>query len=208
MDDQQRQEKQQELDQLQRRVAELQQELASEPTERWRPKKYYTAYYATAGFMLGMIAAVASLLFNVIGSAIVGQHPLELIRVYLTFPLQDKALAMDSGMAIAIGCCLYIGTGMLLGIPFHLVLTKLTGGDPHASLSKRLGIATVFGLLVWVVNFYGILAWLQPLLFGGNWIVEMIPIPVAAMTHLIFGWTMALVYPWGLYRPYELQTSQ
>ncbi|MFM2096296.1 MAG: hypothetical protein RIS70_3420, partial [Planctomycetota bacterium] len=26
-------------------------------------------------------------------------------------------------------------------------------------------------------------------------------------THLVFGWTMAIVYPWGLYQPYRLQTE-
>ena len=34
-----------------------------------------------------------ALLVNVIGSLAVGQHPLKLIQVYLTFPLGEKALS-------------------------------------------------------------------------------------------------------------------
>jgi hypothetical protein len=48
-----------------------------------------------------------------------------------------------------------------------------------------------------VVNFYLLLAPLQPLLLGGRWIAELIPWWVAALTHLIFGWTVALLYPHG-----------
>ena len=99
----------------------LEVELEEEPGE-WPPRHYYTAYHVLAGFVLGIFGACTSLLFNVVGSVLVGQHPLQLIRVYLTFPLGESALQTDSGLAVATGCCLYLGTGMLLGIPFHIVL--------------------------------------------------------------------------------------
>jgi hypothetical protein len=170
----------------------------------WPPRTYYQAYHALAGFVLGMFGAVTSLLFNVVGSLLVGHHPLHLIQVYLTFPLGEEALQVDSGLTLAIGCCLYLGTGMLLGIPFHLVLTRYF---PTASFLKRLGVVSVLALLVWVINFYAILSWLQPLLFGGNWIVEQIPWWVAALTHLVFGWTMVLVQPLGTFTPYSQPTE-
>ena len=69
------------------------------PTARsgpgWRATGYYSAYYATAGFLLGSFGAMASLLFNVVGAPLAGKSPLELIRVYLTFPLGEKALQLD-----------------------------------------------------------------------------------------------------------------
>lgn len=204
MDASDRKAKERELWELKARVGELEQELA-EPSGWWRASGYYTAYYATTGFMLGIFGAAASLLFNVVGSLLVGQHPLQLIRVYLTFPLKEPALELDSGIALAIGLCLYLGTGMLLGIPFHLVLTRYASG---ATLARRMVVASIFAVVVWLVNFYALLSWLQPLLFGGNWIVREIPWWVAALTHLVFGWTMALVYPLGLYTPYEPQTEQ
>ena len=41
------------------------------------------------------------------------------------------------------------------------------------------------------------------LLLDGNWILEKIPMWVAALTHLVFAWTMAFVYPLGAYVPYR-----
>ena len=93
---------------------------------------------------------------------------------------------------------------MVLGMLFHLFLTRYTA---RASFVQRLAVVTALSLVVWIVNFYGILSWLQPLLFGGRWIVDMIPWWVAAGTHLVFGWTMVLVYPWGLYVRYQVESE-
>jgi hypothetical protein len=207
MDSNTRQQKTQELAVLRRRVEQLERELQLSP-EHWQATEYYAAYYATTGFVLGGIAALVSLLLNIIGATLFDKNPLRLIQVYLTFPLGEKALAEDfnSGIALAIGCCLYIATGMLLGIPLQMAMARFV---PSEGLGRRLLLATLLGLLLWIINFYGILAWLQPLLFGGNWIVDpnLLPPWVAALTHLVFAWTMALIYPWGVYVPYRPQTE-
>ena len=175
----------------------------------WAKQGYYLTYYATAGSILGMVAALVSLMFNIIGASVAGKDPLQLIRVYLTFGLGAKALdpAFDNGLALAMGCVLYIATGMLLGIVFHVILTRYAS---TAGLGGRIAWATAIAVAVWLVNFYGLIAWLQPLLFGGTWIIDNQELPwwVALATHLVFGWTMALVYPWGLFHPYRLQTEQ
>lgn len=200
------------------RIAELKEELLQleaeqapeAPPEHWRPTGYYTAYYATTGFLLGIFGAAMSLLANVIGSLVWSsvrgepQNPLRLIQVYLTFPLGEAALKIDTGITLAIGCCLYLGTGMFYGMCFQLFLTRYA---PGASLWRRLGLASVLALAIWLVNF-GILSWLQPLLFGGDWIVKLVPWWVAALTHLLFGWTMAVLYPLGLYTPFQPQTEK
>lgn len=202
--------KQRELESLRARVRQLETELApggQPPAEQWQERGYYAAYYATTGFLLGGVAAMASLVFNIVGSLIFEKQPLELIRVYLTFPMGAQALdynAVDNGLILAIGCCLYVGTGMLYGMLFQLVLTWLT---PNSGFAARFVLVSVLAIAVWLVNFYGILNWLQPLLFGGNWIVEQIPWWVAALTHLVFGWTMLVVYPLGKYRPYRVETN-
>lgn len=197
--------KQVELQDLRKRVADLEDELEHE-SQRWKQTGYYTAYFATAGFFLGGIAALTSLMFNIVGSALVGDPPLQIVQIYLTFPLGEKALTLDNpGIALAVGCCLYIGTGMLLGVPFYLVLTRFTS---KSNFLARMIFGAVLAISMWLVHYYGILMWLQPLLLGGNWIVEMIPWWVGAATHLVFGWTMVLLYPFGLYHPYRLQTEQ
>ena len=210
MSSQANEEKRNEIQELRERIARLEAEIEHPPRPRWHATEYYTMYYANAGFFLGIFGAATSLLFNVVGSALIGQHPLRLIQVYLTFPLGEQALTpqFDSGLMLAVGCCLYIATGMVLGIPLHLTLTYASGGAPDFSLPRRLLIATLFSIGLWLVNFYGVLYWLQPALFSGNWIVELIPPWVALATHLVFGWTMAFVYPLGLYKPYRLQTEE
>lgn len=205
--------RQQQLEELRAQVRQLEAELQSQkPTDDWPPKQFYTAYYATTGFILGMIAAGASLLVNVVGAPIAGKSPLELIRIYLTFPLGERARQLMStakdvyvigdGVILAIGCCLYLGTGMLLGVPFFVALGWLTDGR---STLYRLVVSTALATLLWLFNFYCILSWLQPALFGGNWIVDpqILPPWVALLTHLTFGWTLALLYPWGKFQPYR-----
>ena len=205
--------KHEEFEKLKARVAQLEVELEEAVVrEPWRPTGYYAAYHATAGFLMGSLAAGAALLANVIGAPIAGKHPLELIRVYLTFPLGERALLLadparqaqtvSDGMILAFGCCLYLVTGMLLGIPIQLALSRLNG---QATLAKRLAVGGGLALALWAFNFYVILSWLQPVLFGGNWIVDSRYLPwwVAAGTHLVFGWAMALLYPLGQFVPYQ-----
>ena len=44
--------------------------------------------------------------------------------------------------------------------------------------------------------------------FGGRWIVDLIPWWVAALTHLVFGWTMLLVQPLGVFVPYHSESEE
>jgi hypothetical protein len=196
--------KRRQLAELRAQVERLEAELAEPHTPEWPPRSYYTAYHVLAGFVLGMLGAAISLLFNIVGALIVGEYPLRLIQVYLTFPLGKAPLepGFDNGLALAVGCCLYLATGMLLGIPFHLVLSRWL---PNAAFTTRLAAVSVLALGLWLVSFYGVLTWLQPLLFGGRWIVEQIPWWVAALTHLVFGWTMVLVQPLGTFIPYSVR---
>ena len=210
--------KQRELLALKAQVAALETELASSQVPPdWSPVRFYFAYYATVGFVLGGFAAMVSLLFNVIGSTLAGKHSLEIIRVYLTFPLgaralplgtqnADSAFVISDGTILALGCCLYIGTGMVLGSLFHCVISRFA---ENRSLGIRLIWGSALGAVVWFVNYYLILSWLQPALFGGNWITnnEYLPWWVALATHLVFGWSMAVMAPFGAYVPYRRPTE-
>jgi len=155
---------------------------------------------ANAGLLQGALAGCTSLLVNVIGSVLWptisggAQHPLRLIQVYLTFPLGESALELSGGILLALGCLMYLATGMLYGVLFVVVLSYML---PNAGFWARMIACSILAIAVWLLNFYGVLAWLQPLLFGGHWIVDLVPWWVAAATHLVFGWTIALVYPLG-----------
>lgn len=190
-------------------------ELSPEPDQDWngqlaevlppvplRPLTpgYNFVRYANAGLLQGALAGCTSLLLNVIGSVLWpgisdgAQHPLHLIQVYLTFPLGESALELSGGMLLALGCLMYLATGMLYGMLFVVVLSYLL---PNAGLRGRVVACSILAIVVWLLNFYGVLAWLQPLLLGGHWIVELVPWWVAGLTHLLFGWTIALIYPLG-----------
>lgn len=168
--------------------------------EDWRPAGFYMMYHLTAGAILGCLAAGVSLMWNVMGATLLlPQKPaLYLIQVYLTFGLGERALALEPGQASGflyfVGCLLYIATGGFYGIILQLVLQ---GALPGKSWVQR-GIASiVFGILLWVFNFYIVLPVLQPMLFGGNWIFELTPWYVGASTHLIFAMAFFLMSTWG-----------
>lgn len=198
--------KERELQQLKQQVRTLEQELDEEKTQQqWPPKDFYLAYHVLAGFVLGICGAATSLLFNIVGSLLFHQNPLRIIQVYLTFPLGEQALHIDNSLTLAIGCCLYLATGMILGIPFQLVLRRWFA---DSSFKLRFGVVTVMALALWIINFYGILSWLQPLVVDGRaWILEEMPWWVGATTHLVFGWTMLLVEPYGKFVPIDNPTE-
>ncbi len=207
---------QQEVLRLRQQAAEIEAKLLQEAARRpFSLTGFYTMYYMTTGFLLGLLAAAISLLFNIVGASIAGKSPLELIRIYLTFPLGERALqvtgpervfAIDNGVILAIGVCLYLATGMLLGVPIHVVLARTTA---NRSTAVRVVVGAALGIAVWLIMFYGILSWLQPLVCGGNWITnnQYLPWWVAAATHVVFGASMGLLYPLGQFVPYRRPTE-
>ena len=199
------QSKQQELQALQSRVAELEREVEELSDHAVRtPPQYYFAYELMGGMVLGLLGAAASLLFNIIGATMVGKHPLELIKVYLTFPMGEKALTLEADFALAAGACLYLLTGMIGGIPIHMILSRWFG---QSTRMVRFVAATGLGIGVWLVNYYGLIAWLQPALIDGNWILKKIPIYVAIGTHLVFAWTILLAHRLGQFLPDQERTA-
>lgn len=143
-----------------------------------------------AGLIYGTLAATASLSMHVIGSSFLGEDPLRLVRVYLSFGLGERALELPTGPAVALGCVLYLATGALLGSVVFLVLA---GPLATWSLPRRALAAGVMGLGMWVLNAYALLSWVQPLLVGEAWIVDAIPWWLGAATHLVFVATVFLL---------------
>jgi hypothetical protein len=182
----------------------LPQSILPSPINPWPEIGYKLLAHARTGAWIGAIAGCISLLLNIVGSvawpAVSGheQHALHLIQVYLTFPLGASALKLNSGFVLAFGCVLYVATGMLYGAFVEIVISYWM---PRATWVARLTACTILAISVWVFNFYAVLTWLQPLLFGGRWIIDLVPWWVAALTHLAFGWTVALLNPGGQSTP-------
>lgn len=185
------------IDEHQRAIRELIDAPVKEsdhPSRTWPPDGYYLLWHVLIGMILGGVGASVSLLFNVIGAPLAGRHSLDLIRVYLTFPMGEAALSADSGAVLTVGCILYLVTGGLYGVVFHLLMSTLFLDAPFMT---RLVVASAIGLGLWIINFYLILSWLQPLMLGGSWILTELPFWVAALTHLVFAWTMLAGEAWG-----------
>ena len=204
--------KHQEFEQLKGKVERLEGTLTTLAGKReWTPKTYFWVYHSASGMLLGVVGAAVALLANVVLAPMAGKHPLELIRVYLTFPLGDQALALTDavgavpairdGMILTFGCCLYLVTGMLLGMPTRAAIARWA---PHDIPINRVIVGSATALAIWLVGFYGILSWLQPLLCGGNWITsgDHLPWWIAAVTHAVFGGTIALLSPLTKFLPY------
>jgi hypothetical protein len=166
----------------------------------WPPNQFYLLWHVVIGMMLGFVGALVSLGANVAGAPLFGVEPLRLIRVYLTFPMGARALEAEQGLVIFVGCALYLLTGALYGVLFHLGMTLCLA---DASKLKRFLAGSGMGLGLWIVNFYLVLSWLQPLMLGDNWIVRLVPVWVAALTHLAFAWTMLVGELWGRFEPYR-----
>ena len=81
-----------------------------------------------------------------------------------------------------------ISTGVLFGTIFAFGARKFCSG-----LERYILAGTGYGIAIWLLNFYGILSWLQPLLYGRAFILEEIPIAVAVLTHICYGLTVAFV---------------
>jgi hypothetical protein len=91
----------QELEQLETRAAQVRARLVGGADGGpWWPDQFYAAYHIVVGSMLGLVASGASLLFNLVGSLMTGREPLQLIKIYLTFPLGEKALTSENGVEI------------------------------------------------------------------------------------------------------------
>lgn len=189
------------LDEHRDAIRRLEAEDASAAVSDWPPQGFYFVWHLVIGMTLGGLGALVSLAFNFICAPLFGQPSMQLVRVYLTFPMGERALEAEQGLALFVGSLLYLITGAAYGVVFHLFLRQFR----ERSVGQRFFLATFFGLAIWITNFYLLLSWLQPLLLGDNWIVRLVPFWVAALTHLAFVWTMFVGEIWGRFEPYRVQ---
>jgi hypothetical protein len=154
------------------------------------------AGYLLRALILGVLASWVALAFNVVGAITLGTtapHLLKLLRVYATFFHGEPALTgeMSGGLVILISFLLYTTTGAVVGAPLTLVYERRFG--THGWYMRVIDGAWI-GILMWVISFYGVLSWLQPLALRvvgyadepRAFIPEHIPIWVGVATHICF----------------------
>jgi len=189
--------------------AELRRREREELDSIWFPQGFYGAYYVLSGLVLGVIAAWAALLLNAIGAPLFGESSFELLRTYSTILGGESSATSSDAVAVMFALGVHTFTGAVCGAPIHVVYSRYFMGQ---SLGKRIAVGVALGIVMWLVNFYGVLSWLQPMLHeeSSSYIVEHIPVWVAILNHVLFTTLLLLMQPFAIFntRNYPAKEEQ
>jgi cytochrome c oxidase cbb3-type subunit 2 len=180
-------------------ITALEGQLGAPVAPSWPPAGFYLTYYVVAGTIIGILGSVTSFLCHVVGSLLIHQDPLRVLRVYGTVFLGARALTTEDLNFFMLVAVVHFSVGASAGAVFHVVVNRFLPG--RGTLHVVLG--ALYGLLMWVVNFYVVIAWLQPRLYGEAYVLELMPAWVAAVTHLVYGLTLGLLQPLGRFVAYR-----
>jgi hypothetical protein len=151
--------------------------------------KWRALYFATIGAFAGYLGSLAILGADIAGAKLMGFAPFMFLRYYATIRDGPAALLMTSRSFLLNAILMHLAVGSALGAVFVL----LVSGRDIQRFTHYLAAGIGFGLCVWFINFYLLLSWIQPLVNGKSYILENIPWWVAAVTHALYGITIALV---------------
>jgi len=153
-------------------------------------KRWRALYFGAVGAVAGFLASLAILAADVVSARLMGFSPFMLLRFYSTLREGPAALLMTDWTFFFNAFVMHLALGSALGAVFVLVVS---GRPAFQRFIRYLGAGIAFGLVIWIVNFYLLLSWIQPLINGKAYILENIPWWVAAGTHAIYGLTLAIV---------------
>jgi len=180
-------------------IAALEAQLDDAPAAGWPPAGFYLTFYVVSGTIIGIIGSLTSFLCNVVGSLVVNQDPLRFLRVYGIVFLGARALTTDDLNFFMLVAVVHFSVGAAAGVVFHVLVNRFVPN--RAGLQIALGAA--YGLLMWVVNFHLVLAWLQPQLTGEAFVLSLMPTWVAVGTHVVYGLTLGILQPIGRFVAYR-----
>jgi hypothetical protein len=187
------------------RLEELEARLrAVEPaTASWPPRGFYLTYYVVAGLLLGILGSITSFAFHIVGSLLVNQDPLYVLRVWGTVFLGARALTTTDLNFFMLVAVVHFSIGAVGGAVFHVLVSRYVPDRP----ALQIACGAAYGLAMWIVNFYFILVWLQPRLVGEAYVLQLMPPWIAALTHLVYGLTLGVLVPLGRFQPYRARTA-
>jgi hypothetical protein len=183
-------------------ISELEQQVAMEllpGRAPWPPEGFYLTFYVVAGGILGILASLTSFLFNVFGSLMIDQDPYYVLRVYGTVFLGQDALTTQDLNFFMLVAIVHFSVGAMAGAVFHVFVNYFGVSRP----AQQIAAGALYGVLMWVVNFYLVLWWLEPALVGQAYVLELMPAWVAALTHVVFGLTLGVLQPLGRFDPFR-----
>lgn len=134
------------------------------------------ASWAIGGLVAGLIAGLAFMVFEMVVAAIMGPSPFGPPRMIGAIALGQGALPMPEPPTIGLSTVLpvamiihFVLSG-IYGIVFGAVASSV--GALRSSRAALIGAATVFGLALWIVNFYVIAPVLFPWFAMANPVVQ------------------------------------
>jgi len=105
-------------------IARLEAQLPGPPVQTWPPAGFYLTYYVVSGTILGILGSITSFACHVIGSLLVHQDPLRVLRVYGTVFLGPAALSthdLDFFMLVAV---VHFAVGAAAGAVFNVLVNR------------------------------------------------------------------------------------
>ena len=184
-------------------LVSLESQLPEPTTAHWPPIGFYLTFYIVAGTTIGILGSLASFIFHVVGSLMVNQDPLKFLRVYGTVFLGARALTTEDLNFFMLVAVVHFSIGAIAGAVFHVLVNRFV---PNRT-GLQIGLGVLYGLVMWIVNFYLVLSWLQPRLVGEAYVLQLMPAWIAALTHVIYGLTLGLLQPLGRFVPYRPATA-
>ena len=180
-------------------ISRLESELAEGgESSSWPPAGFYLTYYVVAGATIGVLASLASFACHVIGAVITHRDPLLFLRVYGTVFLGARALSTDDLNFFMLVAIVHFSVGAMAGAVFLIFSTRFLPQQP----TIQVAIGAAYGLVMWALNFY-LISRFQPLIWGQNYVLQLMPAWVAAGTHLVYGLTLGMLQPLGRFVPYR-----
>lgn len=180
-------------------IVELEAQLHEPVAPSWPPVGFYLTFYIVAGATIGILGSMTSFAFNVLGSLMVQQDPLLFLRVYGTVFFGANALTTEDLNFFMLVAVVHFSVGASAGAVFQVFVSRFVPDRP----TLQIVLGGAYGLAMWLVNFYLIITWLQPLLVGQAYVLHLMPAWVAALTHLIYGLTLGVLQPLGRFVPYR-----
>jgi hypothetical protein len=151
---------------------------------QWERSRPDWVVAAVAGFAAGAVLMVLDLLWSAFVDPSGPWRTSHMIAPIVTGA--DAARAPSYGFSVGV-VAIALAVHYVLGIVFGLILAAImTPLHLDSTLEKAIGTGAVFGIVLYLVNFYGLVS-----LFP--WLVELRGWPTTG-AHLVFGVVAALLY--------------
>ena len=139
------------------------------------------------GLIGGVIAGVVFLIAEMIGSVLLGGELLAPFQAFASIPLGQMPPEIAIGTAIPVGFVTHFVLSIIYGVIFALIVMVVPA--MRASSNMLIAAATIFGTLLWIVNFF-----VLPSVIGRPWFATAPMIPQFVYHAFFYGTVLGLYF--------------